>query len=229
MFDMGFTEVMLISIVALVVIGPERLPGVARTAGKYFSRLRNFMTNVRADVESELKADELREMLKKQQEELSSLKDVVSDVGKDLNLSEDIGAAEIKKSIEDAMPDLDTSVDPEPIAETRPAPKAPVKASSKKKTTAKKKASPKIKLTQKTTPKKSKTAPRASTKAKAAPKKAKVSAKAKAAPKTAKAAPKTKATTKTRAKPKTVAKSKTGSSWASSIVPPGSPTDADQT
>jgi sec-independent protein translocase protein TatB len=228
MFDMGFTEMMLIGIVALVIIGPERLPGVARTAGKYFSRLRNFMMNVRADVESELKADELREMLKKQQEELSSLKDVVNDVGKDLNLSEDIGVAEIKKSIEDAMPDLNTSVDPEPIAETRPAPKASVKASSKKKSSAKKKASPKTKLTQKTIPKKSKTAPRASTKAKAAPKKARVSAKAKAAPKTAKVAPKTKTKTKSRAKPKTVAKSKTGSSWASSIVPPGSPTDTDQ-
>ena len=87
MFDMGFTEMMLIGIVALVVIGPERLPGVARTAGKYFTRLRNFMMNVRADVESELKADELREILKKQAEELSSLKDVVNEAGKDLNLS----------------------------------------------------------------------------------------------------------------------------------------------
>jgi len=222
MFDLGFTEMMLIGIVALVVIGPERLPGVARTAGKYFSRLRNFMTNVRADVESELKADELREMLKKQQEELSSLKDVVSDVGKDFNLSEDIGAAEIKKSIEEAMPDLDTSLDPEPIAETGPAPKASAKVSSKKKSAAKEKAPPKTKLTQKTAPKKSKAAPRASTKAKAAPKKGKVSAKSKAVPKTAKAAPKTKTKTKTRAKPKATAKSKTGSSWAGSIVPPGS-------
>jgi sec-independent protein translocase protein TatB len=227
MFDMGFTEMMLIGIVALVIIGPERLPGVARTAGKYFSRLRNFMMNVRADVESELKADELREMLKKQQEELSSLKDVVNDVGKDLNLSEDIGVAEIKKSIEDAMPDLNTSVDPEPIAETRPAPKASVKASSKKKSSAKKKASPKTKPTQKAAPKKSKTAPRASTKAKASPKKARVSAKAKAAPKTAKAAPKTKTKTISRAKPKTVAKMKSSSesSWAGSIVPPGSDKD----
>ncbi|RLA13703.1 MAG: twin-arginine translocase subunit TatB [Gammaproteobacteria bacterium] len=225
MFDMGFTEVMLISIVALVVIGPERLPGVARTAGKYFSRLRNFMTNVRADVESELKADELREMLKKQQEELSSLKDVVSDVGKDLNLSEDIGVADIKKSIEEAMPDLDTSVDPEPIAETRPAPKASVKASSKKKSAAKKKASPKAKLTPKAkaTPKKTKASPKVSAKAKASPK-------AKAASKKVKAVPKTKTATKTRAKPKTVAKSKskTGSSWASSIVPPNSSTDTNQ-
>ena len=220
MFDMGFTEMMLIGIVALVVIGPERLPGVARTAGKYFSKLRNFMMNVRADVESELKADELREMLKKQQEELSSLKNVVGDVGKDFNLSEDIGAAEIKKSIEEAMPDLDTTLDPEPIAKTNPAPKASVKASSKKKSTAKKKASPKTKLTPKATPKKAKVAPRASAATKAAPKKAKASAKAKAAPKAG-------TTAKTRAKTKSAAKleSNIGSSWASAIVPPGSDKD----
>jgi len=88
MFDMGFTEMMLIGIVALVVIGPEKLPGVARTAGKYFSRLRNFMMNVRADVESELKADELREMFETQQKELQSLKEVVSDAGKDIGLED---------------------------------------------------------------------------------------------------------------------------------------------
>ena len=69
MFDLGFTEMMLIGIVALVVIGPERLPSVARTAGKYLGRLKRFMTTVKADVEQELRADELREILNKQQQE----------------------------------------------------------------------------------------------------------------------------------------------------------------
>ena len=229
MFDMGVTEMMLIGIVALVVIGPERLPGVARTAGKYFTRLRNFMMNVRADVESELKADELREMLKKQGEELSSLKDVVKEAGKDFDLSEDLSVAEIKKSIDDAMPDLNSGLDldPEPIAETRPAPKATVKANSKKKPIAKKKAStktkatPKAKITPKT--KKSKAAPRATVKA--APKKTK-----KPAPKKAKAASKTKVATKTRVKPKAVTKhkAKTDPDWTGSIVSPGGSGDADQ-
>ena len=82
MFDMGFTELLLIGIVALVVIGPEKLPGVARTAGKYLTRLKRFMTNVKADVESELRADELRQILNQQQKELDSLKSAVSDVGK---------------------------------------------------------------------------------------------------------------------------------------------------
>ena len=85
MFDMGFTEMMLIGVVALVVIGPERLPGAARTAGKYFGKLKRFVTNVRADVESELRADELREIVAKQQEQLDSLKDAVSDVSKEAN------------------------------------------------------------------------------------------------------------------------------------------------
>jgi len=84
MFDMGFTEMMLIGIVALIVIGPERLPGVARTAGKYFGRLKRFMTSVKADVEQELRADELREILAKQQEELNSLKNTISDAGKEI-------------------------------------------------------------------------------------------------------------------------------------------------
>jgi sec-independent protein translocase protein TatB len=78
MFDMGFTELMLIGIVALVVIGPERLPGVARTAGKYVGRLKRFMTTVKADVEQELRADELRQILSDQQSELDSLKDSIT-------------------------------------------------------------------------------------------------------------------------------------------------------
>jgi sec-independent protein translocase protein TatB len=94
MFDMGFTEVVLIGVVALVVIGPERLPGVAITVGKYVGRLKRFMTNVRADVESELKTDEIRKLLAAQQEELSSLKNVVS---------EGLDMSSVAKSIDDSM------------------------------------------------------------------------------------------------------------------------------
>jgi sec-independent protein translocase protein TatB len=101
MFDMGFTELMIIGIVALIVIGPERLPGVARTAGKYLGKLRRFMTDVKADVESELRADELREMLSKQQDEIQSLKEVVGDVAKEVDV--DVGSmeAEIDRAAEE--------------------------------------------------------------------------------------------------------------------------------
>jgi sec-independent protein translocase protein TatB len=97
MFDMGFTEVVLIGVVALVVIGPERLPGVAITVGKYVGQLKRFMTNVRADVESELRTDEIRKLLASQQEELSSLKDAVSGAKKDLDMSD------VAKSIDDSV------------------------------------------------------------------------------------------------------------------------------
>ena len=131
MFDMGFTEMMLIGVVALVVIGPERLPGVARTAGKYFSKLRSFMTNVRADVESELKADELREMFDAQKEELQSLKDVVDDAGKDVGLSDITNEISgIASSVEDSNP----ASSPEPGAKKKSAAKAKPSAKTKSRT-----------------------------------------------------------------------------------------------
>jgi len=66
MFDVGFLELLLIGIVALLVLGPERLPRVARTAGKWLGRGRRFISSVRDDIDREIKADELREILEKQ-------------------------------------------------------------------------------------------------------------------------------------------------------------------
>lgn len=137
MFDMGFTEMMLIGIVALVVIGPERLPGVARTAGKYFARLRNFMMDVRADVESELKADELREMFEAQQKELQSLKDVVSDAGKDIGLSDIKNEiSDIASSVEDSNPPPGPEPEAKGKSTKRAKPLARVAAKSKSKSRA---------------------------------------------------------------------------------------------
>jgi sec-independent protein translocase protein TatB len=102
-FDVGFTELMLIGIVALVVIGPERLPGVARTAGKYFGRLKRFMTTIKADVEQELRADELRAILADQQKELNTIKDSISGAGKEFE--KDIGA--VTEAADSLAQDLD--------------------------------------------------------------------------------------------------------------------------
>ena len=60
MFDIGFSELVLIGIVALVVIGPERLPKVARTAGHLFGRLQRYVSSVKADIAREMELDELR-------------------------------------------------------------------------------------------------------------------------------------------------------------------------
>ncbi len=104
---MGFTELIVISIVGLIILGPERLPKVARMAGKYFGKLRRFMSNVKADVESELRADELREILNKQSEELQSLKKVVDDVGKDVGESVSELEASVNQADKTDAPDKD--------------------------------------------------------------------------------------------------------------------------
>jgi len=86
MFDMGFAEMLVIGIVALLVIGPERLPAVARKAGSYFARIRRFVSNVKSDVEREFRTDELQQMLRQQQDELKSLKNIVNETRRDADL-----------------------------------------------------------------------------------------------------------------------------------------------
>lgn len=66
MFDVGFWELAIIAIVALLVIGPERLPGVARTAGLWIGKIRGFVTSVKADIDKELQAEELKKILERQ-------------------------------------------------------------------------------------------------------------------------------------------------------------------
>lgn len=65
MFDIGFGELVMIGVVALVVVGPDKLPGVARTAGMWVGRARRFVTQVKADIDRELKQEELRKALER--------------------------------------------------------------------------------------------------------------------------------------------------------------------
>jgi|SRR6185295_16144877 len=62
MFDIGFSELMVIGLVALIVIGPERLPRVARTLGHLAGRLQRYVADVKADINREVELDELRKM-----------------------------------------------------------------------------------------------------------------------------------------------------------------------
>ena len=66
MFDVGFFELLMIGVVALVVIGPERLPRVAKTAGMWMGRARRFVTSVKQDIEQEIRAEELKKVLDEQ-------------------------------------------------------------------------------------------------------------------------------------------------------------------
>src|SRR3954467_6745955 len=60
MFDVGFSEIVVIAVVALIVIGPERLPKVARTMGHLFGRMQRYVNDVKADINREIELDELR-------------------------------------------------------------------------------------------------------------------------------------------------------------------------
>jgi sec-independent protein translocase protein TatB len=62
MFDIGFSELVVIAVVALVVIGPERLPTVARTVGALLGRLNRYVSDVKADVEREMRLEEMKKL-----------------------------------------------------------------------------------------------------------------------------------------------------------------------
>lgn len=62
MFDIGFTELMVIAVVGLIVIGPERMPKVARTVGHLLGRMQRYVSDVKADINREMQLDELKKL-----------------------------------------------------------------------------------------------------------------------------------------------------------------------
>ncbi len=91
MFDVGFWEILLILVLALVVIGPERLPGAARKAGYFVGKARRYIEGVRSEVESELDVNEFKRMLHNQEVQINELqqqlKAGVDDVQADVSAS----------------------------------------------------------------------------------------------------------------------------------------------
>jgi sec-independent protein translocase protein TatB len=89
MIDLGLTKMALIGVVALVVIGPEKLPKVARMAGSLFGRAQRYINEVKSEVSREIELDELRKMQKEVQEAATSagnsVRETVSALDADLN------------------------------------------------------------------------------------------------------------------------------------------------
>ncbi len=77
MFDVGFTEILLLSLVGLLVLGPERLPKVARTLGGMARKARSSWLSLKRQIEAEMRAEELKEPLKHFENEV---KDTVDDL-----------------------------------------------------------------------------------------------------------------------------------------------------
>lgn len=64
MFDIGFTELMLVAVLGLIILGPERLPKAARTVGLMIGRIRRTMSSIQQEIEQEVRNQEIREKLK---------------------------------------------------------------------------------------------------------------------------------------------------------------------
>jgi sec-independent protein translocase protein TatB len=120
MFDIGFSELFVIGIVALIVIGPERLPKVARTAGHLFGRMQRYVNDVKADINREMELDELRKM--KTQFE-SAAREVETSVNQQVNsISAEVQAAHDEIAQQAAADDLVKQAAADPAAAGLPAP-----------------------------------------------------------------------------------------------------------
>jgi sec-independent protein translocase protein TatB len=113
MFDIAFSEMLLIGVVALVVIGPERLPKVARTVGHLFGRLQRYVAQVKSDINREVDASEL-----------SKVKTEFESAARGFQRDVETGARQAEDEIRQVERDIERQVNPaEPAgAATDPVP-----------------------------------------------------------------------------------------------------------
>ena len=104
MFDIGFQELVLISVIALIVVGPERLPKMARTLGLWSGKIRYYVNQVKNDIDREVRAQELKELLDKPAAELKDLSSVAEETKGALD--------EAKAAIETIPTDVSTANEP---------------------------------------------------------------------------------------------------------------------
>ncbi len=117
MFDVGFSEVVIIAIIALVILGPERLPKVARTLGFWVGKARRMVADVKADIDREMRESELAD-LRKLGDEITDVKDEIEKTGSDA--VDDSSLASVADSIRDSAEDIQSTVkDAAEVAEAR--------------------------------------------------------------------------------------------------------------
>jgi len=100
MFNFGLSEIMVIAVVGLIVIGPERLPKVAKTVGHLFGRMQRYASQVKAEIDREVQLDELKNLQKTMKE---AADEIEADVSSQLNF--------IQSEIDEADKELSDSVD----------------------------------------------------------------------------------------------------------------------
>ena len=130
MFDIGFTELLLIAVVALIVLGPERLPKAARFAGLWVRRARAQWYSVRSELERELAADELKRSLHDAKQATEDLKKTLQETEAEVEARVRAAEADARREIEGlrkqvAGEEATPSAAPEPAAIEAPIVDAP--------------------------------------------------------------------------------------------------------
>ncbi|MHB8535472.1 MAG: Sec-independent protein translocase protein TatB [Sulfuricaulis sp.] len=135
MFDIGFSELVVIGLIALIVLGPKRLPEVARTAGRWMGQLRRFISEVKSDLDREIHNENLTE-LRKLKQELSDTRQLMHNTSGDLiqGFTEVTPASSTPTIHSDGL----SAPAPVPAAKSRRAPAAKKSRSGKKHGTARK-------------------------------------------------------------------------------------------
>lgn len=110
MFDLGFSELVVIALVALIVLGPERLPKAARFAGLWIRRARAQWYSVRSELERELAAEELKRSLDDAKQAVRSTGESMRSTGEDLR--RELGT--IENTVRDTARDAGDALQPQP-------------------------------------------------------------------------------------------------------------------
>lgn len=126
MFDIGFSELMVIGIVALLVIGPERLPKVARTLGHLLGRAQRYVNDVKSDINREMQLDELKKLQAQVADSARSFEDSV-------RKEYDSARSTFESPVQSAIADLEASarkieqdvIESKPVTTTTPATAVP--------------------------------------------------------------------------------------------------------
>lgn len=123
MFDIGFMELMLISIVALIVIGPERLPGAIRTATLWIGRAKRSFNQVKSEIEREINTDEIKRQLHNESilADLESVKSEADALVKNTKKSIDDANAQVSATLKQEEEKLKEAVGEQPSIGKSPA------------------------------------------------------------------------------------------------------------
>jgi sec-independent protein translocase protein TatB len=112
MFDIGASEIFVIGVVALIVIGPERLPRVAKTLGHLFGRLQRYVSEVKSDINREIELEELRNLKATMQDAARSIEQSVTSQVNYIDSEVKQAGAEMQKQVESTQKQIESAVAP---------------------------------------------------------------------------------------------------------------------